>query len=69
VDLGAHLVDLLEPQAEPLSHVVMRLVAATHPEDIAVVDVPLVRRTERRMSIRIFRELEDPIHATNVAAQ
>jgi hypothetical protein len=62
VNLRAHLLDLLGTQTEPLGDVRPRLIDRAHPEDVAVVDDPLVRRTERRIGVRVLRELEDPIH-------
>ena len=58
VDLLAHRLHLVGTEPEALRDVPARLVAAAQPEDVAVVDDPLVVRPERRVRVRVLRELD-----------
>ena len=58
VDLRTHLVDLRGLQAEALGDVPPGLVAAAHPEHVAVVRNALVRRRKRRVRVRVLGELD-----------
>ena len=66
VQLGAHLLDLVGVQAKALRDVPAGLVAAPHPQHVAVVRDPLVGRAERRVGVRVLRELDQQRRRSSV---
>src|SRR3954452_19409942 len=63
VDLAAHVIELVGLEAEPLGDVPARLGPLSHPEDVAIRDNPLLLRPERRVRVRVLRQLEPGVAA------
>ncbi len=61
VDLRANFVHLPLLQAETLCNVPRGLVAASHPQHVAVVRDSNVLRAERRVRVRVLGELDQPV--------